>query len=235
MSSEHTYDLHTKYHIMLDIETLGTEPGAAIVSIGAVFFDAAKYAKFGASYYERIDVTSCIKADLHMNAATIAWWMQQSDGAREQLFAQPRTSLTEACTNFSAWALAAGGTQPIEPKDIIVWSNGTNFDMPILKAAFKSAGVAWPFLYYQELCYRTLKWLMPEAMLGEPRALAGAREDKQQLTLNLDGELTPHGSTVYDDSLLATVAGLPEHHALRDAVDQALRATQALHALERRT
>ena len=41
--------------VMVDLETLSTKPNAAIVSIGAVFFDP-KTGELGDTYYQVIDI-----------------------------------------------------------------------------------------------------------------------------------------------------------------------------------
>jgi len=54
--------------IMLDIETLGLEAGAAILSIGAVKFDTDG---LGAEFSGEIDLESCQDAGLAIDAETL--------------------------------------------------------------------------------------------------------------------------------------------------------------------
>lgn len=229
MAVMHNHELYAKRHVMLDIETLDTRPGAAIVSIGAIFFAPDAGLSVKNPFFELVDVASCIKAGLHMDAGTIAWWMQQTDAARSQLFDQPRTELRAACKHFREWVLSSAWQEPIEPQDVVVWSNGANFDGPILKRAFESVDEAWPFVFCQELCYRTLCWLAPELCLTEPAKTA--REASKQLMLS--GEYGP--AITEADAELLKLLDLPWHHPLRDATEQALCAVSLLKHLTRRS
>jgi len=72
----------TADRIMLDIETLGTDPGATIVSIGAVAFDADGP---GDEFRAAVSPTSCQRHGLSIDAETLEWWLTQDAAAREQL------------------------------------------------------------------------------------------------------------------------------------------------------
>jgi Mesyanzhinovviridae exonuclease len=82
-----------KNHVMLDLETLGTEAGCVVVAIGAVAFDP-----MGAyvhppdmtnlqsdEFYAVIDIQSCLDAGLRINGNTLYWWLQQSPDARRHV------------------------------------------------------------------------------------------------------------------------------------------------------
>ena len=71
-------------HIMVDLETMGTAPGSAIVSLGAVAFDPVA-GTLGEEFYRVITLGSCQRAGLTIDAGTIGWWLQQSDSARAEL------------------------------------------------------------------------------------------------------------------------------------------------------
>lgn len=68
--------------VMVDIETLGVEPGAAIVSIGAVRFGPGG---LGETFERSIDLKSCEFRGLQIDAETLEWWLNQGEVAREQL------------------------------------------------------------------------------------------------------------------------------------------------------
>jgi len=195
-----TNDLQTKYHVMLDIETLGTRPGCAVVSIGAAFF-TPEGVEVHKVFHELVDVASCIGVGLHMDAATIAWWTKQNTVVCRELFSPPRVPLASACRQFSEWALSYAYNEPLDPEDVVVWSNGANFDAPILHAAFVAAGVEWPFKFYNELCYRTLRRMVP------PEVLVYVTH--------------PNGEQLNLFSRLDELRSLPEHCSLGDAVRQA--------------
>lgn len=136
--------------IMLDLETLGTKPGSVIVAIGAV--------KFGEGtihdrFYERVDAQSCVTLGLKMDVFTVRWWMKQSEEARTELL-QPGTHLSKALLRFSEWI-------GLDWQDVEIWGNGSDFDNPMLAAAYDAAGVNTPWKFWNNRCYRTLKNLFP--------------------------------------------------------------------------
>ena len=68
--------------VMIDIETLGTDPGSVILSIGAVEFDL-KTGKTGEEFYQWIDLESSSNKGFSVSAGTIKWWMMQNKKARQ--------------------------------------------------------------------------------------------------------------------------------------------------------
>jgi len=59
-------------HIMLDLETFGTDNDSVICSIGAVEFDIVT-GKRGMEFYQKIDIQSCLDAGLKVSGQTILW------------------------------------------------------------------------------------------------------------------------------------------------------------------
>jgi DNA polymerase III alpha subunit (gram-positive type) len=138
-----------KTQVMLDLETLGSKPGSVIVSIGAVKFGEGKITE---SFYERIDPQSSLTAGLKIDSPTIAWWLRQSPEALSEI-AKPGRGLTTVLSLFSEW---------IDDKNAEVWGNGAAFDNVLLSVAYDAGGIAVPWHYWNDRCYRTLKNLHPE-------------------------------------------------------------------------
>lgn len=67
---------------MLDIETLGLDPGASIVAIGAVRFSESH---LGDTFQRSISLASCENAGLTIDAETLEWWLTQDELAKDQL------------------------------------------------------------------------------------------------------------------------------------------------------
>ena len=128
--------------VMVDIETLGRDPDAAIVSLGAVRFDTFG---LGTTFERSVDLQSCEAADRHIEADTLAWWLDQDDAAREQLTGgEP---LAEVLEDFVDWY---GDAEEI-------WANSPSFDCAILADACEAVGVPVPWAFWQERDFRTLK------------------------------------------------------------------------------
>lgn len=140
---------------MVDLETLGTVPGCAILSIGAVEFHP-ETGKLGKEFYVVVNRESCVMAMLSVSDDTLAWWTRQNEEARKVLehSANKKTSvpLQLALTQFNAYLRTVGGV-----KETSVYGNGADFDNPILAVAYDCAKVKSGIGSYQGRCYRTLK------------------------------------------------------------------------------
>ena len=143
--------------VMVDLETMGTEPGCPIVAIGAVLFNP-KTDEIGDTFYSLIELESCIDAGMKVCADTIKWWFRQSDAVRGQVCnpSLDRVDLRTALIDFSVWL----------PSDKCrIWGNGSDFDNVILEAAYKMNGMNAPWPFWNNRCYRTIKNLKPSIEL----------------------------------------------------------------------
>lgn len=145
-------------HIMLDLETMGTGPNAAIVAIGAVEFELTKTGgQLGDSFYQCISLESAMASGGQVDAGTVLWWLKQSDAARA-MFAQPAVEHNQALVNFSSWMHQRG-----EVKNLRVWGDGASFDNVILASAYRRACMSLPWNSFNDRCYRTVKSMHPAA------------------------------------------------------------------------
>jgi len=136
---------------MLDLETMGKASGCAIISIGAVAFDLEEQ-KLGSEFYVNVDLQSCMDAGLTVDASTVMWWLSQSDGARSALADSP-IHLVEALSRFDKFiSLATFGAGSVR-----LWGNGAAFDNVILSAAYSATGRTPPWMFWNDMCYRTMK------------------------------------------------------------------------------
>lgn len=133
-------------HVMLDLETLGTRPGYAVATIGAVKFDPERSDKMGESLYVRVSLEACLNAGLKIDAATLKWWLVQSDKARAELASEDTVLLSRALELFSGFFV--GST--------FLWSHGANFDVPVLEAAYKAGRKNIPWQFWTVRDTRTL-------------------------------------------------------------------------------
>lgn len=133
--------------VMIDIETLGTDPGAAIVSIGAVRFSISE--GITDELFVSVDIESCQQAGLDIDANTLAWWLGQSAAARDQL--SGGDGLEAALGDLRAFVGGAGE----------VWANSPSFDLEILAAAYDAVGEEPPWQFWAERDYRTCRETLP--------------------------------------------------------------------------
>lgn len=143
--------------VMVDLETLGTGPGCAILSIGAVAFDPATGA-LGEAFYLAVNTRSCRALGLREEAGTIAWWDRQSPEARGVLAdaETSQASVADALADFGRFLARFGG-----PRAVRLWGNGADFDNAILAFLYQRLGVEPPWSFWNNRCFRTLKNLHP--------------------------------------------------------------------------
>jgi exodeoxyribonuclease VIII len=140
-------------HLMIDLETMGLRPDAAIVSIGAVQFDEDTIYR---QFHTAVSLASCTTFGLTTDRSTIDWWMKQSAEARSSWQRDDAPTLEDALAKFSHWI-----QDLIPEREVRPWGNGADFDLVILKSAYGAIGADPPWRYYNHRCFRTLKSLAP--------------------------------------------------------------------------
>lgn len=140
--------------VMIDLETMGTGPGAAILSIGAVKFDLVT-GQIGHEFHIAVTLQSCVLAGMTIDAGTLDWWMHADrQAAREVQAGMSAVPLPLALEEFAHWL--THDEQEVTTLSPEVWCKGGSFDFPILGDAFRRCGQAIPWKYYRENCCRTL-------------------------------------------------------------------------------
>ena len=166
------------FDIMLDLETMGTGPNAAIVAIGAVAFDIQS-GTIGDRFYRVVDLGTSVAMGGEIDADTVLWWMKQSDDARA-MFTRDSVPLSLALTSFSFWMCAHGA-----PDNVRVWGNGAAFDNVILSSAYRRSAYMQPWKHYNDRCYRTVKSLYPDVKLERVGTHHNAVDDAESQARHL--------------------------------------------------
>jgi hypothetical protein len=134
-------------HLMLDIETLGTRPGAVILSAALVRFSDEAHTTLNLNTDEQEAL------GLISDPFTIAWWHDQevkAPGAWAASTLNP-VPVRAALEHLSAWiAWAAGG------QDVLIWCHGATFDAPLLEHLYRAAGINTPWHFTAVRDTRTL-------------------------------------------------------------------------------
>jgi hypothetical protein len=141
-------------HVEVDLETLSNIPGGVILSIGAVFFDPDT-GDLGPQYYAVINTESCKRHGLHVKKSTCDWWASQTPEACQVLVdaASPQSlSLEWVLDEFGKWLNTFD-----DIKKVKMWSNGGDFDLAFLSAAYHAIGREVPWNFWNNRCHRTLK------------------------------------------------------------------------------
>lgn len=140
-------------HIMIDLETMGTDPFSAIIDIGAVAFDPNEIGRIYGQFDCGIELASNPDIGLRMDAKTVEWWLSaKQDAARAVWLAKDKVDIRSALDGFAAWLKGFGS-----PKDLRIWGNGADFDCALMQQAYKAAGRDAPWSYGVHRCFRTIK------------------------------------------------------------------------------
>lgn len=127
--------------VMLDLETLGTEPGCVVLSIGAVRFDTGA---LGDTFYHSVDRQSCEDVGLDVDDETLEWWQERDEEVQDVLTGG--APLAEVLDAFTDWY---GNADEI-------WANAPTFDCRILGDAYDAIDEDTPWHYAEERCHRTI-------------------------------------------------------------------------------
>ena len=158
--------------VMLDLETLGTRPGDAILSIGAVKFSPSQ--GISATFYRTISGESCKEIGLRATKATLEWWAKQDEKVRKEAF-KGEWHIKKVLEDFTIW---------LHP-DSILYGNGANFDNALLGAAYRAAGLDVPWKFWNDRCFRTLKNMFMKHRVERTGAEHHALEDAKYQALQL--------------------------------------------------
>jgi exodeoxyribonuclease VIII len=137
-------------HLMIDLETLGLNPTAAIVGIGAVFFNPES-GELGKTFDKFVTVQSNMELDRTITPSTLEWWLKQPSAVREKMFTKEAIHLSTAMQEFSKFVVGVTGG-----KEYRVWGNGATFDITIMEDAYRCVKRRPPWKYRNVRDVRTL-------------------------------------------------------------------------------
>ncbi|MDU4995172.1 MAG: 3'-5' exoribonuclease [Enterobacteriaceae bacterium] len=139
-------------HVMVDLETMGNNPEAPIIAIGAVFFDPGT-GKTGPEFYQIVSLESAMEFGAKPDAAIIIWWMKQSAEARAAITGGDAISLMDAIDNLDEFihTNSANGIKYVQ-----LWGNGCSFDNVILRRAYEQVGAELSVPFWNDRDVRTI-------------------------------------------------------------------------------
>ena len=144
--------------VMIDLETLGTTADAVILSIGAVKFNLESGDIDDKAFYASVSVESNLDMGRRISESTLNWWFDQTPEAR-QVFREPKQTLENSLRELIDW---------FEHDQRRVWSNGADFDLPMLAHAFTQLGLTIPWQFWNSRCVRTYRALPAASSVPKP-------------------------------------------------------------------
>ncbi|MHA2948847.1 3'-5' exoribonuclease domain-containing protein [Escherichia coli] len=133
-------------HLMIDLETMGKNPDAPIISIGAIFFDP-QTGDVGPEFSKTIDLET---AGGVIDRDTIKWWLKQSRETQSAIMTD-EIPLDDALLQLREFIDENSGEFFVQ-----VWGNGANFDNTILRRSYERQGITCPWRYYNDRDVRTI-------------------------------------------------------------------------------
>ncbi|EQA1097895.1 exonuclease, partial [Escherichia coli] len=133
-------------HLMIDLETMGKNPDAPIISIGAIFFDP-QTGDMGPEFSKTIDLET---AGGVIDRDTIKWWLKQSREAQSAIMTD-EIPLDDALLQLREFIDENSGEFFVH-----VWGNRANFDNTILRRSYERQGIPCPWRYYNDRDVRTI-------------------------------------------------------------------------------
>lgn len=159
---------------MIDLETMGTDPGTQVLTIGGVKFDPFNYTEPHSEFYYRFDIDEQMELGRSIDQDTLDnFWAKQPKEIIEEAFTpEGRTDCRTILKALKKWYVGCDE----------IWSQGS-FDINIMENMCRQMDepIPWPFWAVNDL--RTLLRRMP----ADPRkdkafAAHNALEDcKQQV------------------------------------------------------
>ena len=134
------------HHLMIDLETMGKNPDAPIISIDAIFFDP-QTGDMGPEFSKTIDLET---AGGVIDRDVIKRWLKQSREAQSAIMTD-EIPLDDALLQLREFIDEYSGEFFVQ-----IWGNGANFDNVILRRSYERQGIPYPWLYYNDRDVRTI-------------------------------------------------------------------------------
>lgn len=145
--------------VMVDMETLGTTADAIILSIGAVRFNLETDEIDDNGFYASVSIDSNLEFKRRLQENTLIWWLQQPADA-QRVFYEVKDTLPAALQGLSDW---------IGDDSSTIWSNGADFDIPMLAHTYSQQMMERPWKFWNSRCVRTYRGLPGAKAISVPR------------------------------------------------------------------
>lgn len=149
-------------HFMVDLETLDTTPTAKVTALAVVAFDP-----WGLSPGPVVDRYRVVDWQSQTHATTSQstwsfWHVTQPPALREEiLYASEASNQTPRVSMAEALRVLFEFYKDYASDGSLVFSNGADFDIPILNHHAATLGVPLPWNFRSIRCYRTLTSTFP--------------------------------------------------------------------------
>lgn len=154
--------MKTIKHVMIDIETLSTEPNAVVISIGALHFDSFTGAELSKFY---VELEPSDQRNRHCSVDTVLWWMNNQ--AEKGVFAEGNTK-TPVKSALELLSIYLNDTVS-EDEELALWCCDPDFDLVILGNLYKQFSIKTPWKYNNGKSVRTIRMFSKELGITETK------------------------------------------------------------------
>lgn len=156
--------------LQVDMETLGKEHDALVVSIGLCLFSDTQIIR---STHVRVDLKDQESIGRRCDSETVIWWLNQED-ARKRLaqLDAPIYLISQLHTLLRDWSHDVGNDV-----DLPVWACGPDFDFTILRSMFKAYHLDMPWQFYMQRDFRTIRQCINAPFVPEKKNAHDAMAD----------------------------------------------------------
>lgn len=191
-------------NITFDLETCALCPTAAVMSIGAVAWNAdAEYNPFADAFsgyytfYRHVDLRSSFVDGFTFDSKTSEWWATQDDDAKKALLEYDDVSLHPidgVIADFFGFIQYV--QEETSAKEVKLWSQGTDFDIAILRNICGKYDIKIPVSYKNFRDHRTF-FMEGAKMICNKAGVEFEDKKAYQLVDEYDGPGEPH-NPVFD-------------------------------------
>jgi hypothetical protein len=155
--------------VMIDIETLGTDPETPVISIGAVEFDLRTgVIDKEKSFYQVLDISQQLMDGRKPTASTLQWWMGQDDAAKK-VFKEDAHPVNQVLHDFLFWFKGKHAHN--------VWGKGPTFDVSIMQNLLQQYGYKVPWKFWNIRDVRTVLDILGDPKLARHGVFHNAVDD----------------------------------------------------------
>ena len=191
-------------NITFDLETCALCPTAAVMSIGAVAWNAdAEDNPFtdGLSgeycFYRHVDLRSSFVDGFTFDVKTSDWWETQNADAKKALLEYdvvPLSPVDSVIEDF--FSFIASVQEETSAKEVKLWSQGTDFDIAIIKNICEKYNIEIPVSYKNFRDHRTF-FMEGAKIIYDKDGVELDEDNAYQLIDEYDGPGEPH-NPVFD-------------------------------------
>ncbi len=137
---------------MIDIETLGNTPEAAMLSIGIVPFNSIL--DIGPKVLYEIYLKDALQLG-KLSAETLQWWTNQPPEQYKKLITSGTMSTSDALMGLK------GICDYLMMDEFKIWANGPDFDLKIIAHKLDQLNITPLWVPWNQRCVRTIKAIDP--------------------------------------------------------------------------